>query len=627
LLEGYSDLIVCEYELTDADIIFIEINYNGWLFKCDPKYYSMECKERYEVPDYSRYWESNNYRLFSCNENLPEYESIIQSIANAECAIKKEEFVKTVKEREEEQEEIKEEEHMENSMIEVTGNVIKIKLGGLLIQHKSQEDSLVVSTGKRYNGKPSGLQNTSNICYLNSSIQCLKSTYGLFTYFTEHDLNTEISEEFARLLRALGVPGTCVSSQKFKKCIDRWTSQFPLNKQCDAHEFLTFLIDRLHDETIKKQINVVDELFYGKFISRIQCINCNNVSITEEPFMCISLPIDGIVEEVPILLQTSMHHLIYLSFKFDELETTIGRLKAEMQKTFLLNDLSVYILVNNELEEAADTLTMAQIMSLGKSWKLYAIEKSGSKEMLIRLDVGKPNPPLFLKYPRELIDNESEFRKALKKIPANTEEYEGIQNNFSLIKGMMHTTQKGLSYLRTELKPLCRNSYFSNILQNLPYKELKLVHTKTDPKEYETLEGCLKCFTSVEKLRGSNQLICECCHKSADVNKKVDYLNLPQVLMVHLKRFKVRCRNSRVKISKLVQFPMKLELEKADHKKEKYKLYGVINHIGDIERGHYTAYCRSTTWTQFDDNKVTPLEESKVVTENAYVLFYENINS
>jgi ubiquitin C-terminal hydrolase len=583
----------------------------------------MECKERYEVPDYSRYWELNNYRPFSYDKNLLDYENIIQSIAKAESTKKNEKPVKAISTEEQKEESIN------NPLLEVIGNVIKIKLGGLVMQpmlQQNKEPSLVVSTGKRYNGKPSGLQNTCNICYMNSSIQCLKCTSELFNYFADHDLNTEIGEEFARLLRALNASGTCVSPLKFKKCIDRYTTQFPLYKQCDAHEFLTFLIDRLHDETVKKHINVIDELFYGEFTSRIQCTNCSNTSVTNEPFMCISLPIDGVVEELPVLLQTSKHNFIYLSFKFDELEMTIGKLKIEMQKAFLLNGVSIYLLVNNELEVASDTLSMGQIMSSGKSWKLYAIEKSETKEMLIRLDLGKPNPPLFLKYPRELIDNEPELRKILKKL-ADSHEYESIQNNFSLIKGMMHTTQKGLSYLRMELKPLCRNSFFSNILERLPYKELKLTHTKTNPEDYETLEGCFKSFTSVEKLRGSSKSTCEHCHKLVEFNKKVDYLTLPQVLMVHLKRFKVRSKNSRVKISKLVRFPMKLELEKADHKVEKYRLYGVINHMGDIERGHYTAYCKSSTWTQFDDNKVSPLEESKVVTENAYVLFYENSNS
>eukprot|EP00826_Nyctotherus_ovalis_P056771 TRINITY_DN7730_c0_g2_i10.p1 TRINITY_DN7730_c0_g2~~TRINITY_DN7730_c0_g2_i10.p1 ORF type:complete len:425 (-),score=100.66 TRINITY_DN7730_c0_g2_i10:178-1452(-) len=423
----------------------------------------------------------------------------------------------------------------------------------------------------------------------------------------------------------------CVSPQKFKKSLDRCTSQFPLGKQCDAHEFLTFLIDRVHDEAMKRQANNIDRLFYGEFTSRVQCTNCRGISVTNEPFMCISLPIDGIVEELPLLLQTSMNHLFYLSFKFDEPKTTIGKLKAETQRILTLNDLDFYFLVNNnELEEAPDTLSMGQIMSTGKSWKLFAIEKTDTKQTLIRLDVGRPSPPLFLKYPREVVSNEAEFRRALKTTLLDSQspgEAEGPQHSFSLVKGMMHTTQKGLNYLRVELKTVSRNSCFANVVERLPYREVKLVHHKNEPEDYGTLEGCLKCFTSTEKLRGSNQWACEYCHKSADANKKVDYLSLPQVLMIHLKRFKVRCRNSRVKISKLVTFPLTLEMRRADGKVEGYRLYGVINHIGEIERGHYTAFCRSAAWMQYDDNKVTFLNESNIVTENAYVLFYENTNS
>ena len=182
----------------------------------------------------------------------------------------------------------------ENSqVVEMIGNVIKIKLKGIVLKPHTTapftyktpipkidtEQSLVVSTGRRYSGKPSGLINTSNICYLNSSIQCLRGTPAFRSYFATHgfDSDQEIGSELAKLLNALTVPGTCVSPQKFKKCLDKCTLQFPMNKQCDAHEFLTFLIDKLHDEALKRQATEMDKLFYGKFTSRVQCMNCKEI--------------------------------------------------------------------------------------------------------------------------------------------------------------------------------------------------------------------------------------------------------------------------------------------------------------------------------------------------------------
>ena len=56
-----------------------------------------------------------------------------------------------------------------------------------------------------------------------------------------------------------------------------------------------------------------------------------------------------------------------------------------------------------------------------------------------------------------------------------------------------------------------------------------------------------------------------------------------------------------------------------------YDLYAVCNHIGNMNSGHYTAYCRNHRdgrWYSYDDTQVHPISESEVVTKNAYMLFY-----
>jgi len=56
-----------------------------------------------------------------------------------------------------------------------------------------------------------------------------------------------------------------------------------------------------------------------------------------------------------------------------------------------------------------------------------------------------------------------------------------------------------------------------------------------------------------------------------------------------------------------------------------YDLYGVINHYGSMNFGHYTAYCKNdNTWKQYDDSNVSEMNnEDDVVTDAAYVLFYK----
>lgn len=60
-----------------------------------------------------------------------------------------------------------------------------------------------------------------------------------------------------------------------------------------------------------------------------------------------------------------------------------------------------------------------------------------------------------------------------------------------------------------------------------------------------------------------------------------------------------------------------------------YDLFAVSNHMGDMAHGHYTAYVRdwegggmSDKWYVCDDEDCQPVDESRVRTQHAYVLFY-----
>ena len=105
----------------------------------------------------------------------------------------------------------------------------------------------------------------------------------------------------------------------------------------------------------------------------------------------------------------------------------------------------------------------------------------------------------------------------------------------------------------------------------------------------------------------------------------MEIYSLSEVLIIHLKRF----RNNR-KIENFVDFPIEnLDLTKYLHnKKEKYiyDLFGVSNHSGSLNGGHYYAYCKNWKdgeWYEFNDSHVSKIDNKKIVSDNAYVLFYK----
>lgn len=58
-----------------------------------------------------------------------------------------------------------------------------------------------------------------------------------------------------------------------------------------------------------------------------------------------------------------------------------------------------------------------------------------------------------------------------------------------------------------------------------------------------------------------------------------------------------------------------------------YDLWGVVNHYGGLNGGHYTSFAlnkHDNRWYDFSDDRVSAVEsESDLVTSAAYVLFYQ----
>ena len=155
-------------------------------------------------------------------------------------------------------------------------------------------------------------------------------------------------------------------------------------------------------------------------------------------------------------------------------------------------------------------------------------------------------------------------------------------------------------------------------------KSAKNSNDKNKNKKKLNLDELLTNFSQIEKLSNNNEWYCPKCKKLQLADKKMEIYSLSEVLIIHLKRF----RNNR-KIENLVDFPIEgLDLSKyLPNKKEKYiyDLFGVSNHTGSLNGGHYYAYCKNWKdgeWYEFNDSHVSKIDRKKIVSDNAYVLFY-----
>ncbi|KAH8337880.1 hypothetical protein KR067_008083 [Drosophila pandora] len=149
-----------------------------------------------------------------------------------------------------------------------------------------------------------------------------------------------------------------------------------------------------------------------------------------------------------------------------------------------------------------------------------------------------------------------------------------------------------------------------------------------------TLYDCMASFFSADELKGDNMYSCERCNKLRTGIKYSRVLTLPEVLCIHLKRFRHDLSYSS-KISSDVYFPLEgFDMRPYIHKDCKsqvplYNLSSVICHHGTVGGGHYTCYARNVLngrWYEFDDQFVSEVSPETVATCQAYVLFYQKHN-
>lgn len=90
---------------------------------------------------------------------------------------------------------------------------------------------------------------------------------------------------------------------------------------------------------------------------------------------------------------------------------------------------------------------------------------------------------------------------------------------------------------------------------------------------------------------------CPQCNERRQASKKLDLWRLPEVLVIHLKRFSYS-RSMKHKLETFVNFPIHdLDLTKYVANKnlsqpQLYELYALTNHYGGLGSGHYTAHIK-----------------------------------
>lgn len=176
--------------------------------------------------------------------------------------------------------------------------------------------------------------------------------------------------------------------------------------------------------------------------------------------------------------------------------------------------------------------------------------------------------------------------------------------------------------------------YDFHFLEDIPEVFKSGFMSKKTRQEAITLYSCLEAFLKEEPLGPDDMWYCPKCKEHRQATKKLDLWRLPDILVVHLKRFSFS-RFMKNKLDTFVNFPVhNLDLTKYVQQKIGipqsfiYELYAVSNHYGGLGGGHYSAYAKlieEDSWYHFDDSHVSSVKEEEIKTSAAYVLFYQRV--
>ena len=171
------------------------------------------------------------------------------------------------------------------------------------------------------------------------------------------------------------------------------------------------------------------------------------------------------------------------------------------------------------------------------------------------------------------------------------------------------------------------NSFIKEEIETQNFDKIKISNEDIDTSiqtavknnknnQFQSINDCFELFFTKESLE--DPLSCRLCKGPQNFIKNYEINKLPYVLILSLKRFKYN-ENNNFKLKQLITYP----IDNFKLKDEIYNLYGVIYHYGGINSGHYTCAIRKDKkWILCDDNKISEIEQNRVMNSYAYILFY-----
>lgn len=410
----------------------------------------------------------------------------------------------------------------------------------------------------------------------------------------------------------------------------------------------------------RNQSAIVD-LMYGQSKSTLICPHCDKVSITFDPFLSLSVVVPTLEASVitVFIMMVSKNSQIFKHRVGIEPKGTIGRIKeyfensykvkfkAYVQEKFLFKhfcrdeqtaeslregvvymsespeDISNYLIVPMNFSKTGDksysysgksTISFSRLLFIKKNAPtseipnlltqiLYKVHKENNSDKLYLIKTPRKGKNLCIFCEKKCEGCE---------LPLSA------QTTLSEIIAQINTQSEVFTF---EVEFLNKTKAIDKLNKYIEEKPINLVK-----KAKLDINHCLDLSSQAEQLDESNKWFCGKCKDHVCASKQLKVYKLPDILILHLLRFKKKGIWTE-KITTLIDFPIEnLVLNSISDENVSYDLYAVSNHFGGTGGGHYTAYIKSftnETWYEMDDSRVNSISQSQIVSSSAYILFYK----
>lgn len=223
-------------------------------------------------------------------------------------------------------------------------------------------------------------------------------------------------------------------------------------------------------------------------------------------------------------------------------------------------------------------------------------------------------------YGQEKNKTDSIAKKCYKMVQDN------YKDNYSEIYQMFYSIQVSNIYEysdSTDYDQLCSMPPLSTRPESIFMLDLCI------PENECTVYECIEKHCKPELLNGDNKWFNEDKNEKQDVLKQYSFFNLPEVLIISLKRFNhhVNKNNTYVKIDVNEHIDFSKFVCGYNPQQYKYEVFAVCNHYGSIMGGHYTTTVKNASgkWYSFNDLEKNEVDDERVITPNMYCLFLRKV--